>query len=623
MKKLLSLVLPHKRLFMLALASLVMSAFFGAALIATLKPLLDQGLFGNTAKTEQTSQVDRVFSYQDELLQDLKTWVEDMGFTFESIKSSTELDFENPLPWALLVVGIFFLQALFEFLGAYTIGKIGLTVIVDLRQRLMDHISMMSMSFFKEMNTGDIISRVGVDVNRIRNAISVKLGEFVKEMALAVVSVIVLFLLNWKLSLTLFILVPLIGSPIVIFSRKIRKNASKSQTFLGQMTGHLKEVLVGIRIVKAFGKEQFESDKLKRTNQSFFKYALRELKFVTITTPVLGLVGITVIATFVVFGSIIIQTTSMSQGDFMVFVVFVYNLYQPIKRMARANNEIQQAAGIIPRINSILAWENSLPEINKPRRTAYFPDVREIEFRDVSFWYDGDQQDQPVLDKVSFTVKLGEHIALVGSSGSGKSTLVNLIPRFFDVCEGQILFDGVDIRDLYKRELRQTLAIVTQETILFNDTVQNNIAYGMSDVKEEEVHEAAKKAFASGFIDEMPNKYQTVLGEAGTRLSGGQKQRLSIARAIMKNAPILILDEATSALDTESEREVQLALNNLMKEKTSFVIAHRLSTIRNANRIFVLDKGKIVEQGSHQELVNKKGIYFKLEQMQQGGFNAF
>ena len=623
MKKLFSMIMPHKVAFAFSLLALVLSAVASAALVATLKPLLDEYLIGGGKQATTESQVDRVFKYQGELLGEIKTWVEDMGFTLESFKETTELDFENPLPWALLVMAIFFIQAFFEFIGSYTVGKIGLKVIVDLRQRLMDHISMMSMSFFKEMNTGDIISRVGVDVNRIRNAISVKLGEMVKEAAVASVSIIVLFLLNWKLSLALFILVPLVGGPIAIFSRKIRKNASKSQTFLGDMTGHLKEVLVGIRIVKAFGKESFESNKLRKTNQSFLKYAIRELRFVTMTAPVLGLVGMLIMVSFIVSGSIIIQTTDMSQGDFMVFVLFIYQLYQPIKRMARANSEIQQAAGIIPRIDEILAWQNSLPESSDPIHLPHFPEIREIEFRNVRFWYENDQKKQPILDGVSFTVKKGEHIAIVGSSGSGKSTLVNLIPRFFDVCEGEILFDGVDIRKLLKKELRRMLAIVTQDTILFDDTVWNNIAYGMSDMDETEVYGAAKKAFAHGFIKEMKDAYETVLGEAGTRLSGGQKQRISIARAILKGSPVLILDEATSALDTESEREVQMALDNLMKEKTSFVIAHRLSTIRNADRILVLDKGRVVEEGSHSALVQAKGLYYKLEQMQRGGIRAF
>ena len=623
MKKLFILILPHKYTFILSLFALVLSALASAALVATLKPLLDNIMSPQAQEASTPSQVDRVFSYQKDALNQMKIWAEDYGLSLDSLRSKTKLDFENPLPWAFLVLGIYLIQAVFEFFGAYYVGKIGLTVVVNLRQRLIDHISMMSMAFFKEMNTGDILSRVGVDVSRIQTAISVKLGEMVKEAAVATVSILVIFLLNWKLALTLFVLVPLVGGPIAIISRKIRKYASRSQTFLGQMTGHLKEVLVGIRIVKAFGKESFESKKLRVINDSFLKYAVRELKFVTITTPILGFVGMIIIVSFIIMGSVIVQTTEMSQGDFMVFVIFVYQLYQPIKRMARANSDIQQAAGVIPRLEEILSWENGLPEIDSPQRPPFFPRIQEIAFNSVSFWYQDQAKMQKILDNVSFNVKNGEHIALVGTSGSGKTTLVNLIPRFFDVCEGSIQFDGVDARHMTKKDLRNLLAIVTQETILFDDTVRNNIAYGMNDVQEERVIEAAKQAFADGFINELPHGYDTILGEAGTRLSGGQKQRISIARAILKGAPVLILDEATSALDTESEREVQLALDNLMKEKTSFVIAHRLSTIRNADRILVLDKGQVVEEGSHEELIKAKGQYFNLEQMQMGGLHAF
>lgn len=623
MKKIIQLVWPHKWGFLLSTFALTLSALASAALVATLKPLLDRYLTPGGAQEQGPSQVDRVFGYQEGLLESLSKWVENLGIDLGSLKTSTDLDFENPLPWALLVLTIFSIQALFEFLGTYSMGKIGLTIVVDLRQRLMDHISMMSMSFFKKMNTGDIISRVGVDVNRIQVAISSKLGEFVTEAAKAVVSVVVVFLLNWKLALTLFVLVPVVGGPIAIISRKIRKYASRSQTFLGQMTSHLKEVLVGIRIVKAFGKEQFESEKLKDVNRSFLKYAVRELKFVTITTPVLGFVGMVIIVSFIIFGSVIVQTTDMSQGDFMVFVIFVYQLYQPIKRMARTNSDIQQAAGVLPRIDEILAWQNDIPATKHPVRPPEYPKVKEISFDKVSFWYHDGSDQEKVLDQVSFTVPQGQIIALVGPSGSGKTTLVNLIPRFFDVCEGAIRFDGTDIRDMEKQDLRTMLAIVTQDTILFDDTVRNNIAYGLSAVGENDVIEAAKKAFAHGFIEQLPHGYDTRLGEAGTRLSGGQKQRISIARAILKGAPVLILDEATSALDTESEREVQMALDNLMKEKTSFVIAHRLSTIRNADRIMVLDAGRVVEEGTHQELTEAKGQYYRLEQMQKGGLHAF
>ncbi len=620
MMKLLRLVTPYRLKFSAALFALIMAAIFTAALTATVKPLFDNVLATTPKVNEEPSRVDEIFKYQEEMLEDFKHWLDGLGFSMDRVGvGESGLDLENPLPWAMLVLVIFTCQAIFEFLGSYGLGRIGLHVVVDVRQRLLQHVLSMPLSFFKIYGTGDVLSRVNNDVARIQNAISVKLGEMVKEGAAATVVVILLFWISAKVSLTLFVLVPLIGMPIVVFTRKIKKNAQKSQIALGKLSGHLKEVLVGIRIVKAFNREAFEAKRLQGDNQTFLKYALRELMIVALTTPVIGLVGMLVIVTFVSFGSYVVQTTNLSSGDFLVYVLFVYQLYQPIKRMARANSELQQAVGVLPRIEEIMSWENNIHDPESPVRHENYPNVHRIEFENVSFHYD--RVDDPALIDVSFAIDRGKTVALVGASGSGKSTLVNLLPRFYDPCSGAIYFDGIAISAMTKKDLRDLIGVVTQDTILFDDTVHDNIAYGVEATREQ-VIKAAEQAFAHEFIQQLEQGYDTLIGESGNRLSGGQRQRISIARAILKGAPILILDEATSALDTESERVVQMALDNLMTEKTTFVVAHRLSTIRRADLILVMDQGRVVERGIHHELAQAEGPYQKLIELQDEGIHA-
>ncbi|MCB1044300.1 MAG: ABC transporter ATP-binding protein [Acidobacteria bacterium] len=616
MWKLARLALPYKAHFVAALFSLIMAAFFGAALTATVKPLFDEVLATGPKVEESPSRVDQIFKYQDEMLDDFKTWLQEAGISLDRLgMGDGGFDLENPLPWALLVLVVFLAQSIFEFLGTYTMGRIGLHVVVDVRRQLLEHVMSLPLQFFKSFGTGDVLSRVNNDVTRIQNAISSKVGELIKEGTLSIVLVVLLFWMSFKASLVLFVLVPLIGGPVVYFTRKIRKNAQRSQAALGKLSAHLKEVLVGVRIVKAFNREQFEANRLDYDNRSFLKYALRELLIVSLTTPVIGFVGIVVIVSFVSFGSYVVQTTNLSSGDFMVYVLFIYQLYQPIKRMARANSELQQAAGVLPRIEEVLAWKNDILEPKEPVRPGPFPQVEQIAFDHVSFTYQPGKD--PAVHDVSFQVACGTTVALVGASGSGKSTLVNLLPRFYDPTSGRILIDGVDIRQMSKRDLRDLIGVVTQDTILFDDTVHNNIAYG-SVVDREQVRAAAEQAYAHEFIDHLDYGYDTMIGESGNRLSGGQRQRISIARAILKNAPILILDEATSALDTESERVVQLALDNLMMQKTTIVVAHRLSTIRRADCILVMEQGRVVERGNHKSLMGQNGAYQRLIRLQEG-----
>ncbi len=620
MKRFVALLKPYKGWFALALVALTLASLFNAALTGLVTSLTDDVMTAQPAQIE--SRADQIFGYREKLA-DLERWLEDVGVPIKALRrQAEEASPLNPLPWALMALIVFSCQALFDFIGVYTMGRIGLNVVVSLRQQMIDRALFMPLRFFKEYSTGEMLTRVNTDVQRVQQAVSVKTGELVKEAANTVVFLNLAFYMNWRLSLTLFVLLPLIGAPIAVFTRKIRKNASKSQTFLGQMTSHLKEVLVGMRIVKGFQKEAFESKKLARQNRDFLKYAVRELRIVAMTTPVMGVIGMATIVSFVFYGSLMIQRGEMTQGDFLFYLLIIYSLYQPIKRIARANSEIQQAVGVLPRILEVLEWRNDIEEPARPTRFEGYPKIDKIQFENLSFAYDRNRKEAVALSNIDFAAEAGAVTALVGPSGSGKTTLVNLLPRFYDASSGAIKINGVDVRDMAKADLRALIAIVTQETILFNDTVHNNIAYGLTDTPRERVVEAAKQAFAHPFIEEMAQGYDTLIGEAGGNLSGGQRQRISIARAILKNAPILILDEATSALDTESEREVQMALENLMKTKTAFVIAHRLSTIRQADDIVVLHEGRVVERGAHEALMAKQGFYKKLIRMQEEGVRA-
>lgn len=628
MKQLLILLKPHRTAFVLALAALVVSALFTAGMTATIKPLLEQILAPVPQSpgenfhedSREASRGDRLFAYQERLMAHFSGWLADLGLEPGKLGlAQGGLDLNNPLPWCLLVLLLFLGQAIFDFWGTFTMGRIGLRVVVSLRQALFEKVLRLPMAALRHHSSGDLLSRMNNDVGRIQVAISVKMGELCKEMAIALAAFFALFIISWQLSLALFLVVPLVALPILLFSRRIRKHAQRSQSFLGTLSSHFKEVIVGMNIVRAFGREAYEADRLQKENDRFLHFAIRELRHVALTTPVIGLVGILIIMGFISLGSFLIQTTRMTLGDFMVFVLFVYQLYQPIKRIARANSEIQQAVGVLPRIREILDLSEEVADPPQPRRPPHFPGMERLAYREVGFFY---EDGTPVLEDISFEVSRGEMVALVGPSGGGKTTLAQLLPRFYEVESGSIAIDEVDIRHMKKADLRQMIGMVTQDTVLFNDTVHHNIAYGLLAMSRAQVEEAARQASAHDFITALPHGYDTVIGEAGVRLSGGQKQRLSIARALLKNPPLLILDEATSALDTESERMVQSALEHLMNDRTSLVIAHRLSTVRQASLILFLANGRIVERGTHASLMEQGSHYRRWVALQEGATHA-
>lgn len=515
------------------------------------------------------------------------------------------------LKWIpLIIVAMYFIKGVCSYGQTILMNFIGQRVVTDLRSDLYNHIQKQSLSFFGKNPTGILMSRITNDVNLIQGAVSEAVSSLFKDSFTLVGLIFVIFYRDWKLAIIAVFVFPLTIYPIAKFGEKMRKIATGTQVTMGSLTSMLQETISGTRIVKAFGMEAYEGRRFSKENEDLFRLFMKSVSIRAISSPFMEFLGGLGIAAIVFYGGYqVIQGTS-TPGTFFSFLTALIMLYEPVKRLTNVNNTFQQGISAATRVFDIM---DRTPGIRNREGAIELPRIsRGIEIRDVTFSYG----DEPVLRNINLAVKAGEVVAFVGMSGGGKTTLVNLIPRFYDVTEGQILIDGHDIRDVTMESLREQIGIVTQQTILFNDTVRNNIAYGDIQKSEEEIVNAAKAANAYQFIRNLPRGFDTIIGEQGARLSGGEKQRLSIARALLKDAPILILDEATSSLDTESEMEVQGALENLMKGRTTLVIAHRLSTISHADRIIVLVAGEIVEEGTHETLLAKKGEYFKLYNMQ-------
>lgn len=518
----------------------------------------------------------------------------------------------NLLPLALLA--IFFVKGIFYFVYSYLLEWVGQCVIRDLRNRIFAHINALSMSFYHQTPTGELISRIITDVTLLQDSVSYALVRILRDFFSVIVLLGVIFYMNWQLALISLIFFPMAAIPIIVFGKKFRKVSIDYQKSMGEATSIIHETVGGIRIVKAFCMEKREEQRLSARLNHIFESLMKETKYNCLSHPMLELMAGVGIALIIWFGGMQVLRGESSPGTFMAFLVAMMMLYEPVKGISKINATIQVGFAAATRIFALLDVKSDI--IEKKNALVMPPFSDRIEFVDLNFSY---QPDEPVLKNINLTIRRGEVLAVVGASGGGKTTLANLFPRFYDIDCGALLIDNHDIRDVTLHSLRSQIAIVTQQTILFNDTVGNNISYGSSDSSKEEIIKAAKAAFALEFIEELPFGFDTVIGESGERLSGGQRQRISIARAILKNAPILILDEATSALDTESEKHVQQALENLMKDRTTIVIAHRLSTIRNADRIIVLEKGVLVEEGSHEELLQLGGVYTGLHGVQAGG----
>ncbi len=513
------------------------------------------------------------------------------------------------VPLALIIVSI--LKGITWYGRDYFMGYVGQKVVNDIRDKLYSHIQTLSFSYFTKMPTGVIMSRIVNDVNLVQGALTRVPSSVVQGIFTMLALTVYIIYLNWRLAAFSIIVLPFAGIALSKFSRRFRNVSTQMQEQIGELTTHLHETISGIRIVKAFGMEKYESGRFASRNRGLFNSLMRSIKTSALSHPVMEVISMVGTSLVILYGlyAIIVQK-SMTPGDFFSFTVALVFFYRPLKDLNGINNLVQDGIAAARRIFDVL---DTQPEIrDKKGAITVSRNFKAIELRDLFFKYD----EASVLKGINLTVRAGETIAIVGKSGGGKTTLVNLIPRFYDVTGGAVLIDGLDIRDATLDSLRSCTAIVTQQTILFNDTVRNNIAYGHTEKPFDDVVRAARAAYAEDFIRALPEGYDSVIGESGVKLSGGQRQRIAIARALLKDAPILILDEATSSLDTESEREVQNALDTLMQGRTSFVIAHRLSTIMNADRIIVLKEGTIVEQGRHEELLSMGGEYKNLYDQQ-------
>ena len=512
----------------------------------------------------------------------------------------------------LLSLSLFFFKNLFRYLASYVITFLRTGIVKDLRDKLYHKIVELPISYFTEKRKGDIIARMTSDVQEVENSILTSIETIVREPLTVIISITIMLFMSLKLTLFVFILLPVSGFIISSISKKLKANSAKAQTETGNFLSFIEETLTGLRIIKSFNAESVIAKKFNSSTQNFRKLMTSVFHRQTLASPMSEFLGSATIIAILWYGGaeVINKTSTLDSSKFLGYILLFYTVLNPIKLITTTFYNIQKGEASAERIMTVLNTENSI--IDKPNAIIKEKLENKIEFKNISFKY----KNEYVLKDFSLTINKGQTVALVGQSGSGKSTLANLITRFYDVNKGEVLIDGENIKDITKKSLRDLMGIVSQDSILFNDTIANNIKLGAQNATDTAILEAAKIANADEFIQNLPQKYNTNIGDSGNTLSGGQKQRLSIARAVLKNPPIMILDEATSALDTESEQLVQVALEKMMQNRTSLVIAHRLSTIQKADIIVVMKKGKIVEQGKHEELLTKKGEYFKLVSMQ-------
>jgi len=510
----------------------------------------------------------------------------------------------------LAVIVVYFFRGLGMFGQEYWMTYVGKNIIRELRDNLYDHIHNLSLAFFRKEKTGVLMSRITHDVNVIERLVSSSIAGSVRDFFSIIGLTGVLFYQNWKMALIAFAVLPLAFYPVVALGKRVRRVSRRYQEAMGNLSAFLHETFAGNVIVKAFGMESYEKKRFFDKTRHLFELEMKQIVTKSLSSPIMEFIGGLGVAFVIWYGGYqVIQGTSTA-GTFFSFMAAVIMLYDPVKKLSKLNSEVQRGLAASDRIFEILETKSDIVEKPYPIQLRHGPYT--VTFKKVHFKY----EQVMILKNINLEVKTGEIVALVGMSGGGKTTLVHLIPRFYDVTSGSIQIDETDIREFSLSSLRSRIAIVTQDPILFNDTIRNNIAYGKPDASDEEIEKVAKAAYAYDFIHGFPDKFDTFIGELGGRLSGGEKQRICIARALLKDAPVLILDEATSSLDTESEMIVQMALENLMQGRTTFIIAHRLSTIAYADRIIVIVNGEIVEEGTHAELMAACGEYYKLYQMQ-------
>ncbi|MGH7411195.1 MAG: ABC transporter ATP-binding protein [Candidatus Methylomirabilis sp.] len=597
--RLLRYATPYRARIILAVACLFLIAILNAVSIGSLQPIFD-GLFGGVSADQTISLPAPVTRLLGGSLQRVQAFLRQHQIGV--------ITFIGAMLFFVFVAkgGLMYLQQILMRFVAERVKK-------DIRNELYSHLQTLSLGFYTRRSTGELMSRLTFDIESLGFAATDFFRNALREPLNIIGLLVLLFMIKWQLALLSMIVLPCAIYPIVKFGKKIRKRGLRMHERRAELDTILQETISGVRIVKAFGMEDYEQDRFARANEQVFHAMMRVIRVDAMTSPVLEILGAIGIALAIWAGGYLVYSHGLSPGAFMAFLGALASLYQPVKRLSQINNDIQRGLAGVKRVFELM---DTQPEIIEHPDALTLGRMQEgVQFHNVSFGYG---PERPVLQAVSFSAKLGEIVAIVGSSGAGKTTLVNLLPRFYDPTGGTIIIDGIDIRRVTLRSLREQMGIVTQDTILFDDTVFNNIAYGQRRVAPDQVVEASRIANAEEFIEALPERYETRIGERGVRLSGGQKQRIAIARAILKNPPLLILDEATSALDAESERLVQEALDRLVQNRTSFVIAHRLSTIIRADKILVLDAGRLVEQGTHAELMARCGVYWRLYQGQLG-----
>ena len=610
--RILEYVKPYWKHLTLSVIFTILFAIFSAVSVYLTIPLLDT-LFQESTKIEmlhQTSAVDKTIAIFPDWVIHIKDGLVNAfnNFVFSGDKIHVLFNI------CVLVFISFLLKNIFGYLQAYFLALTEYASMKDLRDVVYQHLHQLPMSYFKQERVGNLISRLTNDVTAVQSSISATFLNLIREPLTIIMFLGIALSISWRLLLLSFFVLPITMVIITWIGFILRRYSTAIQAKMADITSILQETISGVKIVKAFGMEKYENKKFMDETNSFLKLILKVVRIRNTSSPITEILSVVVGVIIIYYGGILVlRDKTLTASEFIGFLFAIFQLMPPIKELSSVNNRIQESSAAADRIFEILDTQPAIRNIEHPVIFDSFKDS--IEFRNVSFHYE--DSDELILDNLSFKVKKGEILAFVGPSGGGKSTLVDLIPRFYDPTSGAIFLDNVNIKDIKIEDLRRQMGIVTQETFLFNESIKRNIAYGLSEFPFEKIVEASKTANAHNFIMDMPRGYDTIIGERGVKISGGQRQRLSIARALLKNPEIMIFDEATSALDNESELLVQEAIERLMINRTTFVIAHRLSTIRNANKIIVLDRGKVVQYGTHDELIqNEKGLYRKFYEMQ-------
>ncbi|MGE5352483.1 MAG: ABC transporter ATP-binding protein [Acidobacteriota bacterium] len=610
--RILNFIKPYWKHLSASIFCTILFALLNGASIYLMIPLLDT-LFqepGKVKAQEQTQMIDKANGILPHWITDIK---ESISQAFHSyIFSGSKTD--SLVKICILILIAFLAKNIFGYLQAYYLATVEQGLIKDMRNSAYRHLHKLPMSYFKNEKTGNLISRVTNDVNAVQASVSAVFLNLIREPLTILVFIGIAVSISWKLMLFSILILPVSLFIISWIGLILRRHSILLQEKMSDITTVLHETISGVKIVKAFGMEEYENKKFTKETRSYFNLFLKIVRIRNASSPITEFLSV-VVGVFIVYygGRLVLEEGTLKASEFLGFLFAIFQLMPPIKELSGVNNRIQESSAAADRVFEILDTKPGIENVANPVKVNTLQE--KISFENLSFHYE--DSDQLVLDDLCFNINKGEIVALVGSSGSGKTTLVDLLPRFYDPTSGKILIDGIDIKNIKIENLRSLMGIVTQETVLFNDTIKNNIAYGLDNYPMEKIIEAAKAANAHNFIMQMPHGYDTIVGERGAKISGGQRQRISIARALLVNPPIMIFDEATSALDNESEVLVQEAIERLMKERTTVVIAHRLSTIRNADKILVLEKGRIIQQGKHEELMeHSKSVYRKLYELQ-------